>query len=307
MNRVTYIGITIFLLITVIGCGNTKNKATDGKLKIVATTGMIGDAVKVITNGNVNLTTLMGPGVDPHLYKTTKSDMDNLAGADIIFFNGLHLEAKMAEILHKMSSSKNTVPVARSIDTTLLRYPDVYQGVPDPHIWFDISLWKHAVAEIGEELIKVDTINATLYRKNLDAYLDTLTLLHEEIIANINTIPESQRILVTAHDAFGYFGRAYQIKVDGLQGMSTVSEAGLYDVTEMIDYLVENKIKAVFVESSVPKKAIEAVVEGCNNRNHEIVIGGELFSDAMGTEGTPEGTYLGMVRHNVNTIVNALK
>ncbi|KAA3636803.1 MAG: manganese transporter [Calditrichaeota bacterium] len=307
MNIKLYLCTGLILIFTFIGCSKTDKVKPNGNLKIVATTGMIGDAVKVITDGNVNLTTLMGPGVDPHLYKTTKSDMDNLAGADIIFFNGLHLEAKMAEILHKMSSSKNTVPVARSIDTTLLRYPDVYQGVPDPHIWFDISLWKLAVTEIGEELIKVDSSNASVYRKNLDAYQDSLTSLHNEIIAKINTIPESQRILVTAHDAFGYFGRAYQIKVDGLQGMSTVSEAGLYDVTEMIDYLVENKIKAVFVESSVPKKAIEAVVEGCNNRNHEIIIGGELFSDAMGTEGTPEGTYLGMVRHNVNTIVNALK
>ncbi len=290
------------------GCGGQKESATaDGKVIVVTTIGMIADAVKNITGDSVTLYGLMGPGVDPHLYKATKGDIDRLNSANIILYNGLNLEAKMAEIFKQMSASKVAVPVGEAVPDSLRRHPAQFQGHPDPHIWFDVSLWEMAVREIIATLTKYDTAHTDMYCLNGAAYLDSLHALDIWVREQMATIPQDQRVLVTAHDAFGYFGRAYGIEVVGLQGISTVTEAGLYDVTHMIDMLVERKIKAVFVESSVPRKSIEAVVAGCQSRGHEIVIGGELFSDAMGQAGAPEGTYLGMVRHNVNAIVKALK
>jgi len=306
MTKSIWIIVLASILILVIGCSEQKTNDS-GKLIVVATTGMIGDVVKNIAGDKVELTTLMGPGVDPHLYKTTKGDLDLLYYADIVFYNGLHLEAKMAEILKKMSSSKTTIPVAEVVDSSLLHYPEHFEGFPDPHVWFDLSLWITAVENIGNVLQVKDTINADFYKKNTLAYLDTLRVLDNYVREQISLIPKNQRVLITAHDAFGYFGKAYNIEVRGLQGISTVTEAGLHDVTQMVDMLVERKIKAVFVESSVPKKAINSVVEGCKSRDHQIIIGGELFSDAMGQPGTSEGTYTGMVRHNVNAIVSSLK
>jgi len=306
MRRYLFIILLGWLLLAEAGCQSGKT-VDDGKLKVVATTGMIGDAVINIAGDNVNLSTLMGPGVDPHLYKATKGDIDNLSAADIIIYNGLHLEAKMAEIFSRMGRSKTTVAVGAAIADSLLRFPTEFEGHPDPHIWFDLSLWERALEQVMTSLVMIDSANADQYRANGAAYLDSVHNLHGWVIEQIALIPDDQRILVTAHDAFGYFGRAYNMEVKGLQGISTVSEAGLYDVTRMVDMLVEREIRAVFVESSVPRKAIEAVVNGCLERGHEITIGGELFSDAMGEAGTPDGTYLGMVRHNVKTIVNALR
>jgi manganese/zinc/iron transport system substrate-binding protein len=306
MKRNLFMILAGWLLLVVAGCQSGKI-VDDGKLKVVATTGMIGDAVINIAGDNVKLSTLMGPGVDPHLYKATKGDIDNLNAADIIIYNGLYLEAKMAEIFSRMGQSRTTLAVGAVIPDSLLRFPTEFKGHPDPHIWFDLSLWERAVEEVMTSLATLDSVNANQYRSNGAAYLDSVRNLHGWVIEQIALIPEDQRILVTAHDAFGYFGRAYNMEVKGLQGISTVSEAGLYDVTRMVDMLVAREIRAVFVESSVPRKAIEAVVNGCRERSHEITIGGELFSDAMGEEGTPDGTYLGMVRHNVNTIVNALR
>jgi len=298
--------VLFIVILFIIGCGSNQ-KINSGKLKIVTTTGMIGDAVINIAGDKVELTTLMGPGVDPHLYKTTKGDLDLLYNADIIFYNGLHLEAKMAEILQKMSSSKTTIAVGEYIDSSHLHYPEHFEGFPDPHVWFDLLLWTQAIEKISVVLQEKDTLNAPLYRSNTLSLIDTLRVLDSYIRNQIVQIPEEQRVLVTAHDAFGYFGGAYDIEVKGLQGISTVTEAGLHDVTQMVDMLVNGKIKAVFVESSVSKKAIYSVVEGCKARDHQIIIGGELFSDAMGQPGTPEGTYIGMVRHNVEAIVSSLK
>ena len=294
------------LLLFIIGCGG-KEINTSGKLRVVATTGMIGDAVLNIAKDKVELTTLMGPGVDPHLYKTTKGDLDLLHNADIVFYNGLHLEAKMAEILQKMGASKTTIAVGEGIEDSLLHFPEQFEGFPDPHIWFDIMLWTQAVEQVSNVIQEKDSINADFYKKNAALYIDTLLELHKNVKEQINQIPKEQRVLITAHDAFGYFGDAYDIEVKGLQGISTVTEAGLHDVTQMVDMLVNRNIKAVFVESSVSQKAINSVVEGCKSRDHQIIIGGELFSDAMGQPDSPEGTYLGMVRHNVEAIVSSLK
>lgn len=292
-------------LVSIAGCGGS-DAPSDGTVRVVATTGMITDVVKEIAGDSVQLYGLMGPGVDPHLFKPSKGDIDQLTQADIVFYNGLYLEAKMASVLEKMQGSKRTVAVGEAVADSLLVHPDEYEGHPDPHIWFDLTLWREAVDTIGDELIVLDPDNAEYYESRRNALLDSLAALHDWVTQSIASIPEENRILVTAHDAFGYFGSAYNIEVRGLQGISTVTEAGLYDVTNMVDMLVERKLPAVFVESSVPRKAIEAVVEGCRDRGHDIRIGGELFSDAMGSAGTPEGTYMGMVRHNVNTIVEAL-
>ncbi|MBK7142123.1 MAG: zinc ABC transporter substrate-binding protein [bacterium] len=290
------------------GCGGKQETpADDGKISVVTTIGMLGDAVRNIAGDSVSLHSLMGPGVDPHLYKATKGDIDRLTNADIILYNGLNLEAKMTDIFRQMSGSKVAVAVGEVVPDSLRRHPAQFEGHADPHIWFDVSLWEMAVREVVATLTKHDPKHTDIYCLNGAAYLDSLRALDIWVREQIASIPENQRVLVTAHDAFGYFGRAYHIDVQGLQGISTVTEAGLFDMTAMIDMLVEKKIKAVFVESSVPRKAIETVVEGCQSRGHEIVIGGELFSDAMGQAGTPEGTYLGMVRHNVEAIVKALK
>jgi manganese/zinc/iron transport system substrate-binding protein len=291
------------------GCGGGESgkTAADSRVKVTTTIGMIASAVEVIAGDRVTLASLMGPGVDPHLYKATKGDVDRLESADLILYNGLFLEAKMTEILEKMSRGKHVVAVSESIDDSLLLRAQTAQGHPDPHVWFDVALWSNSVTSAIDALTKEDPQNAEYFRTRGAAYLDTLRALDEWVRQEIATIPKERRVLVTAHDAFNYFGRAYDIEVEGLQGISTVSEAGLYDVTKMVDMLVARGIKAVFVESSVPRKSIEAVVQGCRGKGHDVVIGGELFSDAMGEAGTPEGTYVGMVRHNVRTIVEALR
>lgn len=307
MRRMGLLVLIALLLALQVGCQQEQQAGTHGKVKVVATIGMITDAVRSIAGDSVELAGLMGAGVDPHLYKATKGDIDRLSAADIILYNGLNLEAKMADIIRQMPRSKTTVAVGEAVPDSLLRHPEQFEGHPDPHIWFDVSLWRQAVERVAQTLAERDQKNAEYYRTNAAAYLDSLDALHQWVQEQVQTIPAERRVLVTAHDAFGYFGQAYDIEVEGLQGISTVTEAGLYDVTHMIDMIVERRIPAVFVESSVPRKSIEAVVEGARSRGHEVRIGGELFSDAMGQAGTPEGTYLGMVRHNVNAIVEALK
>lgn len=290
-----------------VSCAQTgKSKTDSDRIQVVATTGMIGDAAKVIAGHKAFVNTLMGPGVDPHLYKATQGDVELLSNADLILYNGLHLEGKMTEALASMSMTISTVAVAYDIPHDQLRAPPEFKGQFDPHVWFDVKLWSQAVTRITQALVEADSASAGFFMARGQAYLDSLVKLDSWIKTRIKEIPEKDRVMITAHDAFGYFGLAYGMEVRGLQGISTVAEYGLNDITSLVDLLVERKIKAVFVESSVPRRSIEAVVEGCRARGHEIKIGGELFSDALGTAGTPEGTYIGMVLHNVNTIVNSL-
>jgi manganese/zinc/iron transport system substrate-binding protein len=267
---------------------------------------MIADAVHNVGGDKVKIVALMGPGVDPHLYKATHGDLEKITSADVIFYNGLHLEGKMGEVLQKSSRTKPVVAVAEEIPEASLRTIPGFEA-HDPHIWFDVNLWKHAVSTIEKTLVKLDSVNANTYRNNAEAYIKRLDSLHHAVAAFIKEIPEKQRVLITAHDAFGYFGDAYGIEVRGLQGISTVSEFGLRDVTELVNFIIENKIKAIFVETSVSQKSIQAVVEGCSQKGWKIRIGGSLFSDAMGEPGTPSGTYIGMVDANVRTITEALK
>ena len=296
----------LLTLVLAAGCAEAPGGTAAGdRIPVVANTGMVADLVRNIGGERVTVTALMGPGVDPHLYKASQGDMTRLQEARIIFYNGLHLEGRMGDVLVKMAREKPTVAVAERIpETRLLITQD---GVEDPHIWFDVSLWMAAAEVVRDSLIQLDPEGQSAYERNAEAYLADLAELHDWTREQISAIPARQRVLVTAHDAFGYFGRAYGIEVAGLQGISTATEYGLADLERMVDLVVDREIKAVFIESSVPRSAIEALVEGAAARGHTVAVGGELFSDAMGPEDTPEGTYVGMIRHNVRTIVEALR
>lgn len=289
------------------GCAKTdKGQTGDGKLNIVATIGMITDIVENIGGERVDVIGLMGPGVDPHLYKASAGDVQKLQAADMIFYNGLHLEGAMAELLEKMAGRVKTVAVTDGIDEDLLLSPEGYSGSHDPHVWFDVTLWIKAAEKVRDALIDADPDGAEIYESAADKYTDDLKALHEYVLSKAAEVTEGQRVLITAHDAFNYFGQAYGFDVRGLQGISTVTEAGTADVRELAEFIAENKIPAVFVESSVSPRAIQALQAAVKDRGFEVNIGGELFSDAMGDPETPEGTYAGMVRHNINTIVSAL-
>jgi len=287
--------------------GSNTNDSDKQGLNIVATTGMIADMVSVIGGDNVIVKGLMGPGVDPHLYKASAGDVALLSKADVIFYNGLHLEGKMTEIFEQMKSRGiETVAVSHGVDRSDLLTPPEFKGNHDPHIWFDVTLWMNAVGPVRNILIEKDPKNAPVYNENADSYLAALSELNEYVKERANSLPEDKRVLITAHDAFNYFGRGYGFEVRGLQGISTASEAGTADVQGLAAIIVERRIPAVFVESSVPPRYIEAVQAAVKSKGFNVKIGGELFSDAMGNPGTPEGNYLGMVRHNINTIVDAL-
>lgn len=298
-----------FFIAWLVACGGdtavSESNPTD-QLTIVTTTGMVGDLVSNIGGDQVQVIPLMGPGTDPHLYVASASDVGRLQEADIIFYNGLFLEAQMENILEQIGEQKPVVPVSRDIPRDqLLASPD-YADEFDPHIWFDVMLWQQAVNTVRDTLIEVDPDNADVYTANAAAYDQELNDLQAYMVEQASRVPETQRILITAHDAFSYFGRAYGFEVLGLQGISTASEASTADVQNLANFIVENEIPAIFIESSVPVRTVEAVQAAVVSQGFAVEIGGELFSDAMGNEGTAEGTYLGMVRHNIDTIVNAL-
>lgn len=276
-------------------------------VKVVTTTGMIADIAAIVAGDRAEVTGLMGPGVDPHLYKATEGNVAALQNADIIFYNGLHLEAQMTGIFERMNDQGiRTVAVTDNIDRNALRAPPEFAGNYDPHVWFDVTMWMSAVETVRDTYIDMDPTHAENYEANAADLLVDLEELHAYVLEQAGRVAEDQRVLVTAHDAFNYFGRAYGFEVRGLQGISTESEAGTADVQMLADFIAERQIPAIFVESSVPQRNIEAVQAAVVAKGFNIEIGGELFSDAMGTPGTPEGTYIGMVRHNIDTIVNAL-
>lgn len=298
-----------FALLWLSACGGRGNgERSTTTLRVTATTGMVAEVASKVGGRHVDVIHIMGPGVDPHLYKASEGDIARLSEADLILYNGLNLEGKMGDIFVKMArTGRMTVPVTEGVDRTLLREPPEFQGHYDPHVWFDVAMWVQTIPTVVAALSELRPELKTEFERNGDAYVAQLMALDAHCRAELARIPEPQRVLVTAHDAFGYFGRAYDIEVVGLQGVSTSSEYGIKDVQRLVDLITERKLKAVFVESSVPKRSIEAVVAGCQSRGHEVVIGGQLFSDAMGEAGTPEGTYEGMVEHNVRTIVSALR
>jgi manganese/zinc/iron transport system substrate-binding protein len=289
------------------GCGAAVSETPNNKVIVTTTIGQIGDAVKNIGGEHVEVHSLMGPGVDPHLYKAKQSDIGKLQEADIIFYSGLHLEGKMLEIFEKMNEEKPTYAIADSIPKDKLRKDAADNTAMDPHVWFDIDLWKIALEQVRDGLIEKDPAHKEDYIRNTEKYFSELDELKKYAEQEMKKIPEEQRVLVTAHDAFNYFGAKYDLQVKGLQGLSTDAEYGLGDVQSLVNTLVDRNIKAVFVESSISEKSINAVIAGAEDKGHEVSIGGELFSDAMGKDGTDEGTYIGMYRHNVDTIVDALK
>jgi manganese/zinc/iron transport system substrate-binding protein len=295
-----------FLMLAACGKDPSTNEGKD-KIYVTTTISQIEDIVKNVGTDYVQTESLMGPGVDPHLYKASQGDIKKLQKADIIFYNGLHLEGKMGEVLEKMSEQRPTVAVTRDIPEEKLITDPQNPNAHDPHVWFDIELWKYAVDTVANELSSLDPKHEKEFKQNAEEYKQQLDKLYEESRKKVEEIDENSRVLVTAHDAFAYFGRSFGFEVEGLQGLSTDSEYGLKDVQSLIDLLVERNIKAVFIESSISEKSINAVVEGAKERGHEVEIGGELFSDAMGEEGTKEGTYIGMFEHNMKTIVSALK
>ncbi|MCL4119286.1 UNVERIFIED_CONTAM: hypothetical protein GTU68_022544 [Idotea baltica] len=268
---------------------------------------MIKDIVINIAQDKVKVSSLMGSGVDPHLFKASFSDIQKINNSDLIFYNGLFLEGKLVDILDRMSKEKSCFAVTRDIDKTKLLDSETYANHYDPHIWFDINLWIEATNLVLKELSIILPQHKEIFSKNAKNYISKLNLLDSKVKKEISKIPSERRILITAHDAFGYFGKAYDIQVKGLQGISTASEFGLYDLKNISDLIIDKKIKAIFVENSVSTKFIKALQEGVNREGRDVKIGGELYSDAMGPDGTKEGTYIGMVEHNLKTIVNALK
>ncbi|NJX13878.1 metal ABC transporter solute-binding protein, Zn/Mn family [Tamlana crocina] len=281
-------------------------KKSNDKLNVITTTTMITDLVKNIGGGDINLQGLMGSGVDPHLYKASEGDVTKLASADIIFYNGLHLEGKLVEVFEKMKTQK-TVAISDALDKSTLIGSEYFASNYDPHIWFNIDYWIQATHFVANTLSEAVPEKREAFQLNAAKYAEQLKNLKTNLTTTVNTLPKDKRILVTAHDAFNYFGKAFGFEVVGLQGISTATEAGVQDVQKLSAFIIENKVKAIFIESSVPKRTIEALQAAVNSKNHHVEIGGELFSDALGTSGTKEGTYIGMFEHNVNTIVNALK
>lgn len=305
-------------LISAVGCGSGEatptKKTTAGnhgggigsRPRIVTTVGMVTDIVREVVGEHGEVIGLLSEGIDPHLYKPTREDMQQLSSADVIFYGGLMLEGRMEESLKKLRTGKPVVGISESLDPMNLRKPPEFDGHFDPHVWMDVKLWSQCVDAVTTTMTEHDCKHAAEFSARAKAYQQKLRKLDDYVRQSIQSIPQQQRVLVTAHDAFGYFARAYGMEVKSVQGISTESEAGVADVNSLVDFLVDRKIGAIFVESSVSDKGLRAVIEGAGKRGWTVKVGGDLFSDAMGTAGTYEGTYVGMIDHNATTITRAL-
>jgi len=287
-----------------LGACTNKDEAAKTDGTIVTTVGMIGDVTRQIAGDKQEVINIIGEGTDPHTYQPSKSEIDKIQKAGLVLYNGHFLEGKMGSILKsRVEQDKPVFAVTEGLDEVELIGDGDH---PDPHLWMDLSIWSKVAGKIGDELAAFDPDNANQYQKQCQEYQEKLNDLHTYALMVFPTIPQKQRVLVTAHDAFSYLGRAYGIEVRGIQGISTESEAGTKDINDLVSYLVENGIPAIFIESSVPEKSVKTVTEGAAEKGHTVKIGGKLFSDAMGPAGTYEGTYIGMMDHNITTIVNAL-
>ncbi|NOK61715.1 MAG: manganese transporter [Chloroflexi bacterium AL-W] len=278
-------------------------------LNVVATTGQIADTTRNIGGDTIELVELLGPGIDPHTYVATEGDISAFQNADVILYNGLHLEAQLERVLEQIGDGGDTivVPVGESIDELSLLNWEPEAGLPfDPHIWNDVRLWIEVSNAIRDTLVDADPANADLYEANATDYIQQLEELHEYILAEREKIPQEQRVLVTAHDAFGYYARAYGFAVEAVQGISTESEASTADIQTLADIVVENGVPAMFIETTISPRTIEAVQEAVRAQGQEVEVGGTIYSDAMGEPGSGADTYIGMMRHNIDTIVGAL-
>lgn len=301
----------LLVLLSLAACGSGTAQGGEDlaqrSIRVVTTIGMIADVVENVGGDRVEVTSLMGPGVDPHLYAASEGDVRRLQEADVIFYNGLHLEAQIAGVLERMGDGDRvTVAVTDTIDRDRLLAPPEFSGSYDPHVWFDVTMWMQAVEVVRDSLIDLDSTHEAVYRENAEAYLAELESLHQYVLEQAARVSEEKRVLVTAHDAFNYFGRAYGFEVRGLQGISTEAEASTADVQRLARFIAEREIPAIFIESSVPQRNLEAVQAAVRAQGFNVAIGGELYSDAMGPAGTEADTYIGMVRHNIDTVVSAL-
>lgn len=302
----------LILLTALVGCsGSTapRNEAgprsSSSPVRVVCTTGMVADIVKNVGGKWVTVEALMGEGVDPHLYKPSTGDVSKLEQAEAIFYSGLHLEGKMGELFEHLAQRKRVFAITDDIPRAELLNVGGEQF--DPHVWFDVKLWSQSTALVERELSKLDPAHAADYQSQATLYREQLEELDRTCREQLAQVPQPRRVLVTAHDAFSYFGRAYHVEVKAIQGVSTDSEAGVREINELVEFIALRQVKAVFVETSVDPRNVRALIEGCAARGHAVTVGGSLYSDAMGAADTPEGTYVGMVRKNVSLIVAALK
>lgn len=317
-----YWAASFFAFAGLAGCGSTAGDHShrvatpqstfDGAypIRILCTTGQVADMLKHLGAEHVQVETLMGPGIDPHSYKPVPSDFDKLNAADAVFYNGLHLEGRLGDTLEKTSRRKPTLAVTRGLEEAgdvRLRQAEEFQGNYDPHVWHDASLWADCAAYVAKWLAEFDPKHADAYEQNLTEFRRKMQKLHDDCKRELAQVPAEQRVLVTSHDAFWYLGNAYGMEVHGLQGISTADEIDLGKIDEVVQLLVGRRIKAAFVESAVAPRTIEALIERCRERGHEIKNGGELYADALGPSGGPAATYEGMMRENVRTIVQALR
>lgn len=306
MARIGISALYLICLFSLFSCkwdrGNGENR-----FRITTTTNILADGVRALVRDSAEVTPLMAIGVDPHLYKASQRDLDLLFDADLVLFHGLHLEGKMVEVLEKFGRTNRVIDQGKMVPPEQLVMDPAYSNSVDPHIWFDVSLWKTAMTGIAGELIKIKPSWKDYLEANLEAYRHSLDSLDSATRREIRQLAREGQVLITAHDAFSYFGKAYGIEVRGLQGLSTLSEPGLRDVSDLVSFIIENKIRAIFVEQSVSPRALEAVVQGCRRRGHEVRLAGPLYTDSLGEPRGEAGTYVGMVQTNVRTIVENLK
>lgn len=296
------------LILFLAGCSGTGDpaqggrSAPSGRIAVLATTGMIADAARIVGGEEAHVTALMGPGVDPHLYQPTARDQGSLRAAQLIFYNGLHLEGKMADLFESLAATKRVVAVSDNISKERLLSWKSSAGMHDPHIWFDVRLWQEAVRAIERGYSEADPPHASDFKRRAAEYLAELDRLDQYCRDKAATLPKDERVLITSHDAFHYFGRAYGFEVVGIQGISTETEAGLRAITDAVDLIRTRHIRAIFPETSVPRAAIERV-----GKDGDARLGPELYSDALGPPDSPAGTYAGMIRTNIDNIVEALR
>lgn len=303
MKKLIYLSI---IAIAFISC-RIEPKVQHGPLHIVTTTGIIKDCIKMIVGDSAEVSSIMGPGTDPHIYKPTPSDIELLEKADVIICNGLHLEGKMAEMLDNYAKEKPVLKISDGItESDIIKSADFADSF-DPHIWFDTKIWMQGLKYIADELGKIDSISASYFSKNFENYQLEINELDTWVSSQLDSIPLEKRILITSHDAFSYFGRRYNIEVRGIQGISTLSEVGLKDISDMVDFIIERKIASIFVETSTSQKTAQSIVDGCKAKKFELSLKGPLYSDALGEPDSEGGTYIGMIKSNVTILVNGLK
>lgn len=309
LMRALLLTTALTMLLAACGAQGAPGRTAGGPLKVVSTTGQIGDAMRYIAGEHIEHSTLLGPGIDPHTYVATEGDLRTFQQADVIFYNGLHLEAQLERVLEQIGerSATRVVALGDTLDEARLLSWQPEAGYPhDPHVWNDVQLWKGVVEAIRDTMVEVDPANAESYTTNAQAYLNQLDELDSYIKAQANSLPPERRVIVTAHDAFNYFGRAYGFDVEAVQGISTATEASTADIQALAQIVIERQVPAIFVESTISPRTIEAVQAAVRAAGMEVKVGGQLYSDALGAPDSAAGTYIGMMRSNIDTIVAAL-